>query len=96
MERAAELFNAAAFFSQHRAAVQTRVYIGMNVILSGASAHHYQRVVDNVVNDMVSDIRNVFQTTSPLPGFTPNLLDLLVVIVFRKIAFDRNVVIAPY
>ena len=86
VERAAELLHASALGAQHRATVKAGVYIGPDFI--GASARDNQRVMDDLVNHMIADSRDLFNPAGQLPRLAPDLFDLTVMPVFGEIAVD--------
>ena len=74
MELAGELRDMAAGLAQNAPAMQTGVMEGLD--LGGARAHHNQRIVSDLIDDMIADSRDLLHPAGHLPDPVPHPLHL--------------------
>ena len=72
--------------------MQARIDIGFNLVRAGT--HNNERVMHDVVDHMVANIRDMLQPTRQLPCLAPNLLDLAIMPVFGEVTRNRNIITA--
>ena len=85
VERTTEALNASTFRAQESSSVQTTIYIGTN--FSGGGSYDNDGVVNNLINDVIADIGNLFFTTRQLPTLAPHGFYFAVVPFLGEVTF---------
>ena len=88
VERAAERLHAAARFAQQDAPMQADVHEGADAF---GRAGDQDRLVADLIDDMVADVRDLLDPAGHLPDLLPHMLHFQIVPFAGEIAFDRNV-----
>lgn len=92
VERADESGDPTSLVAQRGPAVETRVEIGLD--LRGCRAYDDQRVVGDVVDDVITDDRDVLFAAGDLPDLAPDVLDLEAMPLRRVVALAVDVSVA--
>ena len=72
--------------------MQARIDIGFDLVRT--CSHNDERVMHDIIHNMIANIRDMLQPARQLPCLAPNLLDFAIMPVFGKVTRNRNIITA--